>query len=114
MLEAYGAYLNYKDNMNLTRNMIQTIIQNIFGTLKITFGDKEVDLSGEWEAVSFRELLLESCDIDLNIYNTKEKLLAEIRRQNIDIDSEVPLENLGYGNMVDQLRAKSIKEQDQM
>ena len=106
MLEAYGAYLNYKDNMNLTRNMIQTIIQNIFGTLKITFGDKEVDLSGEWEAVSFRELLLKYCDIDLNIYNTKEKLLAEIRRQNIDIDSEVPLENLGYGNMVDQLYKK--------
>lgn len=106
MLEAYGAYLNYKDNMNLTRNMIQTIIQNIFGTLKITFGDKEVDLSGEWEAVSFRELLLKYCDIDLNIYNTKEKLLAEIRHQNIDIDSEVPLENLGYGNMVDQLYKK--------
>ena len=106
MLEAYGAYLNYKDNMNLTRNMIQTIIQNIFGTLKITFGDKEVDLSGEWEAVSFRELLLKYCDIDLNIYNTKEKLLSEIRRQNIDIDSEVPLENLGYGNMVDQLYKK--------
>lgn len=106
MLEAYGAYLNYQDNMKLTREMLQTIISNIFGTLKITFGDKEVDLSGEWEAISFRDLLLKYCDIDLNIYDTKEKLLDKIKEQKIDIDSEVPLENLGYGNLVDQLYKK--------
>ena len=106
MLEAYGAYLNYQDNMKLTREMLQTIISNIFGTLKINFGDKEVDLSGEWEAISFRDLLLKYCDIDLNIYDTKEKLLDKIKEQKIDIDSEVPLENLGYGNLVDQLYKK--------
>lgn len=106
MLEAYGAYLNYKDNMELTRKMLQTVIMNIFGTLKIQFGEKEVDLSGEWEAVSFRDLLLKYCDIDLNIYNDKDKLLSKIREDKIEIDSEVPLENLGYGNLVDQLYKK--------
>lgn len=106
MLEAYGAYLNYKDNMQLTKNLLQTVIKNIFGTLDIYVGDKKVDLSGDWDIVSFRDLLLKYCDIDLNVYTTKESLLAKIKEDKIEIDSETPLENLGYGNLVDQLYKK--------
>lgn len=106
MIEGYGAYLNYKDNMKFLREMLQTIIMNMFGTLTIQIGDKEVDLSGEWDSVNFRDLILRYSDIDIAIYDTKEKLLAKIREENLDIDSETPLENLGYGNLVDQLYKK--------
>lgn len=106
MIEGYGAYLNYKDNMVLLRNMLQTIIQKLFGTLKIKVGDREVDLSGEWESVSFRDVILKYANIDIDKFNTKELLLEEIKNQNIEIDSDVPLENLGYGNLVDQLYKK--------
>lgn len=106
MIEGYGAYLNYKDNMVLLRNMLQSIIQKLFGTLKIKVGDKEVDLSGEWESVSFRDVILKYANIDIDKFNTKELLLEEIKNQNIEIDSDVPLDNLGYGNLVDQLYKK--------
>ena len=106
MLEAYGAYLNYKDNMQLTNNLLQTVIKKIFGTLDIYVGDRKVDLSGDWDIVSFRDLSLKYCDIDLNVYTTKESLLAKIKEDKIEIDSETPLENLGYGNLVDQLYKK--------
>lgn len=106
MIEGYCAYYNYKDNMKFLREMLQSVIMKLFGTLTITIGDKEVDLSGEWEAVSFRDLVLRYCDIDLHIYDTKEKLLAKIKEEKLEIDSDVPLENLGYGNLVDQLYKK--------
>ncbi|MBE6139749.1 MAG: lysine--tRNA ligase [Firmicutes bacterium] len=106
MIEGYGAYLNYKDNMVLLRNMLQTIIQKLFGTLEINVGDKVVDLSGEWKEVSFRELILEYSGIDINEFNTKESLLQEIKNKNIVIESDTPLEDLGYGNLVDQLYKK--------
>lgn len=106
MIEGYAAFYNYKDNMKFLREMLQSIILKLFGTLVITVGDKEVDLNGEWEAVSFRDLILRYSDIDIKIYNTKEKLLEKIREDHIEIDSEVPLENLGYGNLVDQLYKK--------
>ena len=106
MIEGYGAYLNYKDNMVLLRNMLQTIIKNLFGTLEINIGDKVVDLSGEWKEVSFRELILQYSDIDINVFNTKESLLEEIKNKNIVIESDTPLEDLGYGNLVDQLYKK--------
>lgn len=106
MIEGYAAYYNYKDNMKFLREMLQSIIMKLFGTLTITIGDKEVDLSGEWESVSFRDLILRYSDIDINVYNTKEKLLEKIKEDKIDIDSETPLEDLGYGNLVDQLYKK--------
>ncbi len=106
MIEGYGAYLNYKDNMTLLRKMLQTIVQNLFGTLEIQMGDKMVDLSGEWEVITFRDLILRYSDIDIDKYNTKESLLDKIKEEKIEIDSDVPLENLGYGNLVDQLYKK--------
>lgn len=106
MIEGYGAYLNYKDNMKLLREMLQTTIENLFGTLEIQVGDKMVDLSGEWPAVSFRDLILKHSNIDIKEYNTKELLLEKIKADKIEIESETPLANLGYGNLIDQLYKK--------
>ena len=106
MIEAYQAYFNYKDNMKFIREMLQTIIMNVFGTLNIQVGDKVVDLSGEWDVVSFRDIIMKYANIDIKEYNTKEKLLAKIKEDKIELDSETPIENLGYGNLVDYLYKK--------
>lgn len=106
MIECYQAYFNYKDNMKLIQNMLQTIIKNLYGTLTIQVGDKEVDLSGEWPSVSFREVIIKYANIDINEYNTKEKLLQKIMEEKIELESETPIENLGFGNLVDYLYKK--------
>ena len=106
MLEGYGAYRNYKDNMAFLKDMLQTVISKIFGTLCIQVGDKMVDLSGEWPTVSFRELILQYADIDIFVDDTAEKLLQKIVEKKIEIDSAVPLENLAYANLAGQLYKK--------
>jgi len=106
MIEGYCSYFNYKDNMKFLREMLQTIIMNVFNTLTIQIGDKVVDISGEWESISFRDLIYKYSKIDINIDNTKEKLLKKIKEENIQIESETPIENLGYGNLVDYLYKK--------
>lgn len=106
MLEGYGAYMNYRDNMKFLREMIQEVVMNLFGKLEIKINGEVVDLSGEWESVTMRDLILRHCPIDIKETNTKEKLLEKIKTEKLDIDSEVPLESLGYGNLVDQLYKK--------
>ena len=106
MLEGYGAYLNYQDNMKFLREMIQTVVANLFGKLELTIDGVNVDISGEWENISMRDLILKYTPIDIYEYDTPEKLLAKIKQEKIEIDSETPLENLGYGNLVDQLYKK--------
>lgn len=106
MVEGYQAYFNYQDNMQLIQHMLQTIIKNLYGTLNIKIGDKDIDLAGDWPSVSFRELIIKYANIDIKEYNTKEMLLEKIKEENIELESETPIENLGYGNLVDYLYKK--------
>ena len=106
MVEGYAAYYNYEDNMLLMENMIKSIINKLFGTLVITIKGEEIDLNKKWERVSFRDIINKYADIDINKFNTKESLLKEIVSKNIELESETPLKDLGYGNLVDQLYKK--------
>lgn len=106
VIEGYGAYLNYKDNIKLMEELIKTVVQKLFGKLEITIDGKIIDISGTWETISMRDLILKYSDIDIKEFDTKEKLLAKIKEAKLDIDSETPLEDLGYGNLVDQLYKK--------
>lgn len=109
MLECYCSYVNYKDNMKLIENMLKTVIEKTFGSLKITIGDKEIDFSQEWGTVSFRDLIIKYADIDINVYNTKETLLKAILDKNIELESETDINLLGYGNLVDLLYKKTAR-----
>ncbi len=106
MVEGYCAYYNYEDNMIFMEKMIKTIIERLFGTLVITIKGEEIDLNKKWEKVTFRELIKKYADIDINEFNTKESLLEVITSKNIELESETPLKDLGYGNLVDQLYKK--------
>ncbi len=106
MIEGYSAYYNYEDNMILMKEMVTYIIGKLFdGNLKVTIGDKEIDFGTEWEHVSFRDLLIKDCGIDIDKFETAETLLAEIKRNNIEIEVE-NIESLGRGNLIDQLYKK--------
>ena len=106
MLEGYGAYLNYQDNMKLMEDMLKTVIQKVFGSLQVKIGDKTIDFSKKWEQVSFREVLLKYVDIDILEFNDKEKLLNEIKRRGITLDTDADLDTIGYGNLIDVLYKK--------
>ena len=106
MIEGYSAYYNYKDNMKLMREMITYIIGKLFdGNLVVNISGKDLDFGAEWDEVSFRELLIKDCGIDINEFPTAKELLAEIRRRNIQLEDE-NIENLGRGNLIDLLYKK--------
>jgi len=45
MLEFYQAYANYEDLMDLTEDMISTLVKELFGTTKLTFNEQEIDFA---------------------------------------------------------------------
>ncbi|MCA9807883.1 MAG: lysine--tRNA ligase, partial [Cyanobacteria bacterium HKST-UBA06] len=49
MLEAYQAYADYHDMMDLTETMVTTVAEQVFGTLTFTFGENELDLRRPWK-----------------------------------------------------------------
>lgn len=106
MIEGYSAYYNYKDNMKLTSDLIKHIISNINdGNLKIMIGDTEVDFGNEWPEIGFRDLILKDSGIDIDKFETASELLAEIKKNKIDLETP-DLDKLGRGNLIDQLYKK--------
>ena len=106
MVEGYSAYWNYEDNMKFLREMVIYMLDKVYnGNLKLTLGDTEVDFGGEWPIISFRDLLLKDCGIDIDKYPTAKSLLQEINAKGIKLEAE-NIEQLGRGNLIDTLYKK--------
>lgn len=108
MIEHYCAYWNFEDNMKFTEKMLTSVVSKLKNTLKIKTYNRddeliEVDLSLPWKRVSFRELLITDCGIDIDEYKTVEELRKIIIEKNIKIDD---IDKLGRGNLIDSLYKK--------
>jgi lysyl-tRNA synthetase class 2 len=106
MLECYRAYYNYKDNMEFTQRMLCTCVKQVFGDTTIQINDRTIDFSGDWPVVTFRELILKDCGIDIEEFKTAQELRDEILKKGITLESETDFNMLGRGNLIDLLYKK--------
>jgi lysyl-tRNA synthetase class 2 len=100
MVEGYSAYWNFEDNMKFFKKLFSTVFEKALGTSKVTVGGVEIDFGGEWNTVTFREILIQDCGIDIEQHKTASALLAAIKDKRIDLEEEHP-EKLGRGNLID-------------
>lgn len=106
MLEAYCAYYNYLDNMKFLQRMLVSVIKKVFGKTAIFINDHSVEFSGEWPIVTFRELLIKDCGIDINQFETAESLLDEIKKNKIELNITNDSDTMGKGKLIDLLYKK--------
>lgn len=109
IVEHYAAYWDYLENMKFTEKMLGAIILDMIGTTKVKIPDRngklvEVDFQPPWPRMSIRQALIRGCDIDIEKSNSRGALLEAMKKKNIHLD--MPVENLGAGNLIDQLYKK--------
>jgi len=56
MLEFYQAYSDYSDLMDMTEELFQHLLENVCGTIVISYGGQEIDFS-KFERLSMREAI---------------------------------------------------------
>ncbi len=64
MLEAYQAYADYNDMMELTEGMLSSLTMELHGSYQIPYGEKTVDMTPPWSRKTFVELLKEYVGVD--------------------------------------------------
>ena len=65
MVEIYQAYGDCQTMMELVEELVTTIAQNVFGTLKIKHSDeKTIDLTRPWRRVTYKEVIMEKAGSD--------------------------------------------------
>lgn len=64
MVEYYEAYADYKDMMDMTEELVQTLVKKLYGGTIIKFGDHEIDVSSPWARKTMCEMVAEETQID--------------------------------------------------
>ena len=95
MMEFYQAYATYEDMMDLTEEMICHVAEQVVGSLKFTYGEKEVDLKRPWQRLTVKEAVLKYGDIDASDLGDRDCLLAYAKRLGLELDK-----NISYGKLL--------------
>jgi lysyl-tRNA synthetase, class II len=106
MLEYYVAYWSYEENMTFTEELLKHVLMETTGELIIRRDGKEIDLSGEWPRKSFRELILDAIDLDIDTLETADDLRRVLSERGIEIEDAA---KLGRGALIDQLYKKTVR-----
>jgi lysyl-tRNA synthetase class 2 len=103
MLEWYAAYWDYRDNMHFVKDLIQKMVHKLTGGYEIEYQGVKLDFSGEWQEITYRDLVFEYTKVDLHKIETFEQLKAEIKDKGLDM----PLDKyVGLGALIDGLYKK--------
>ena len=106
LLEYYVSYWNYVDNMNFIEKLIKHLLMEVNGTHALSYQGTAIDFSKEWPRISFRDLILRDCGIDIDLFTTKESLQAEIDKKGFVFDTDVNVAKAGRGTLIDLLYKK--------
>ncbi len=95
MMEFYQAYATYEDLMDLTEELICHVAEQVVGSLKFSYGEREVDLTRPWQRLTVREAVLKYGTIAASDIDDHGKLFAYARSLGLELDARI-----GYGKLL--------------
>lgn len=104
LLELYQAYVDYNEMMALTENMVSTIAQEVLGTMKIQYGDKEIDLTPPWDRKTMLGAIKERTGIDFNQYYTAKEAAQQAEKLGVHTE---PTDN--WGQVLDKIFEEKVE-----
>lgn len=86
-LEYYMAYGDYREGMEMTKELYRRIANEVFGKTKFSIRGFEVDLDADWQIYDFCKLIKEKFNIDPLDPNLKDEyLLSVLKKEDIKFD----------------------------
>lgn len=85
-IEAYMAYGDYGEMMELTENMIATVAQEVLGTLEIDYQGTMIDLATPWRRVTMHALVKAETGLDFTQFATVGEAIAAASAIGVDLE----------------------------
>lgn len=86
LLELYQAYTDFVGMMNLTEDMFKTVAQKVLGTMKVPYGEYEIDLEKPFERLTMTEAVKKYAGVDFNEIKTLEEARALAKEHHIEYE----------------------------
>ena len=106
LMEAYLAYANLEDMMDLTENMFQTIAEKVFGKMVYNWAGAEIDLSGKWKRISMTDAIKEKTGIDFKQITDLNQCLKLAEEHDIELEEHQKT----YGHIINAFFEKYVEE----
>jgi lysyl-tRNA synthetase class 2 len=94
LLEAYQAYADYRDIMELTESMVARAAEEVLGTPKVTYQGQEVDFTPPWHRVAWTEAVTARTDLTPEELQSKEAARQACERLGLPADPELHLSTM--------------------
>lgn len=104
MMECYQAYADYRDMMDLTEAMVQTLAEEVIGSTKLSYQGTELDLGGRWPRISIRDAIQQRAGVDI-----LEAPDLEALREAVRASGREPGEAPTWGVLVDDLFSEHVE-----
>ncbi|MGQ4225236.1 lysine--tRNA ligase [Enterococcus mundtii] len=105
MLEAYTAYTDFQDVMNLTEGIIRNAAEKVLGTAKITYTGQAVDLESDFKRVHMVDAIKEHTGVDFWKEMTLEEALAIAKEHQVEVT-----EAMGVGHVINEFFEAFVEE----
>jgi lysyl-tRNA synthetase class 2 len=97
MLEAYTAYTDYKDVMDLTEGIIRNAAAKVLGSTTITYDGQTVDLGSEFKRVHMVDAIKEQTGVDFWQEMTIDEARELAKKHNVEIN-----DNMAVGHILNE------------
>lgn len=105
MIELYEAYVDYKDIMKLTEELVAHIAQEVLGTTVIDYQGHQVDLTPQWRRVSMVEAIKEVKGVDFSVHMTDEEAHRLAKEHRVPVEP-----HMTFGHIVNQFFETFVEE----
>ena len=86
-LEYYESFADYKDGMNLVKDLYRTIATEVFGTTKFEARGHSFDLADEWREIDYVDEVKKQTGIDLNTA-TDDEIKAKLSELQVKFEGD--------------------------
>lgn len=104
-VEAYQAYGDLSDMMELQESLIRTLVREFRGSDIIEFNGAQIDISAPFRKISMTDLIKEKTGIDFRKVKTTEEAFALAKEHNVPLEK-----HFGFGHVVNAFFEKYCEE----
>ncbi|MED0675734.1 MULTISPECIES: lysine--tRNA ligase [Aneurinibacillus] len=104
-IELYEAYVDYKDIMCLTEDLIAHIAKDVFGTTVFHYQGHEVDLQPQWKRIHMVDAIKEITGVDFWPQMSDEEAIELAKKHNVPVPPGAK-----YGHIVNEFFEQFVEE----
>jgi len=98
MMEFYQAYATYETLMDFTERLVCHVAEEVVGSLKFVYGEREVDLSPPWKRLTIKEAVCQYGKVEPEVLEDPAATRAYARSLGLEVE-----DSIGHGKLLTEI-----------